>query len=163
VTQLHETMKKLVPQIRYWLKTGFVAADKIISLHIPELYSVVRGKIGKKVEFGLSWGIRSLKGGYLLATMATNRRELVDAKFAVKAVEQHTALFGKSPHAYAYDRGGWSTSNVAALKKLGRRRIHAIHSTRKTAEERLLQLGHQLPSRLILPPTTALPSLPLAG
>jgi hypothetical protein len=45
----------------------------------------------------------------------------------------------------------------------GRRRIHAIHSTRKTAEERLLQLGHQLPSRLILPPTTAQPSLPLAG
>jgi hypothetical protein len=119
VTQLHETMKKLVPQIRYWLKTGFVAADKIISLHIPELYSVVRGKIGKKVEFGLSWGIRRLKGGYLLATMATNRRELVDAKFAVQAVEQHTALFGKPPHAYAYDRGGWSTSNVAALKKLG--------------------------------------------
>jgi hypothetical protein len=45
----------------------------------------------------------------------------------------------------------------------GRRRIHAIHSTRKTAEARLLQLGHQLPSRLILPPTTAQPSLPLAG
>jgi hypothetical protein len=45
----------------------------------------------------------------------------------------------------------------------GRRRIHAIHSTRKTAEERLLQLGHQLPSRIILPPTTAQPSLPLAG
>jgi hypothetical protein len=45
----------------------------------------------------------------------------------------------------------------------GRRRIHAIHSSRKTAEERLLQLGHQLPSRLILPPTTAQPSLPLAG
>ena len=45
----------------------------------------------------------------------------------------------------------------------GRRRIHAIHSTRKTAEERLLQLGHQLPSRFILPPTTAQPSLPLAG
>jgi hypothetical protein len=45
----------------------------------------------------------------------------------------------------------------------GRRRIHAIHSTRKTAEERLLQLGHSLPSRIILPPTTAQPSLPLAG
>jgi len=45
----------------------------------------------------------------------------------------------------------------------GRRRIHAIHSTRKTAEARLLQLGHPLPSRLILPPTTAQPSLPLAG
>lgn len=44
----------------------------------------------------------------------------------------------------------------------GRRRIHAIYSTRKTAEERLLQLGHRLPARL-LPPSTDQPSLPLAG
>jgi len=41
-----------VPQIRYWLKTGFVAANKVISLHIPELYAIVRGKVGKKVELG---------------------------------------------------------------------------------------------------------------
>src|SRR5216683_4025606 len=52
VFRLHETMKKLIPQIRYWLKTGWVARDKIISLHIPELYSIVRGKVGKTVEFG---------------------------------------------------------------------------------------------------------------
>jgi IS5 family transposase len=119
VKQLHATMTTLLPQIRYWLKTGFVAADKIISLHIPELYSVVRGKMGKTVEFGLTWGVRRLKGGYLLASVATSRRELVDARFAVKAVEDHIALFGKAPRAYAYDRGGWSADNVAALKKLG--------------------------------------------
>ena len=119
VEQLHETMKRLVPQIRYWLKTGFVATDKIISLHIPELYSIVRGKVGKAVEFGLTWGIRRLKGGYLLASVAMDRRELVDAKFAVKAVEDHIALFGKAPNAYAYDRGGWSAANIASLKKLG--------------------------------------------
>ena len=123
VEQLHETMEKLVPQIRYWLKTGFVAADKIISLHIPELYSIVRGKVGKTVEFGLTWGIRRLKGGYLLASVATNRRELVDAKFAVKAVEDHIALFGKAPSAYAYDRGGWSVANVASLRKLGVKQV----------------------------------------
>jgi len=26
--ELHQTMKKLAPQIRYWLKTGFVAATR---------------------------------------------------------------------------------------------------------------------------------------
>lgn len=119
VAHLHATTKKLVPQIRYWLRTGFVAANKIISLHIPGLYSIVRGKVGKKVEFGLSWGIRRLKGGYLLASMATHRQELVDSKFAVNAVKQHIALFGSPPHSYAYDRGGWSASNMNALKKLG--------------------------------------------
>ena len=45
-------------------------AGKIINLHIPELYSIVRGKVGKSVEFGLNWGITRLRGGYLLATLA---------------------------------------------------------------------------------------------
>ena len=123
LVRLHETLNKLVPQIRYWLRTGFVAADKIISLQIPELYSIVRGKVGKKVEFGLTWGITRLRGGFLLARLAMNRRELVDAKFAVKAVEDHIALFGKPPRAYAYDRAGHSEKNVKRVKELGVRDV----------------------------------------
>jgi IS5 family transposase len=119
LAQLKETMSTLLPQIRYWIRTGYVASGKIISLHIPQLYSIVRGKVGKTVEFGLSWGIRRLAGGYLLATLAKDRRELQDTKFALRAVEEHIGLFGKAPLAYAYDRGGYSTQNVSALKKLG--------------------------------------------
>jgi len=117
--RLHQTMTTLLPQIRYWIRTGFVAANKIISVHIPELYSVVRGKVGKPVEFGLQWGIARLRGGFLLATVAANRRELVDSKFALKAVDDHIALFGKPPEAYAYDRGGYSKQNVCELKIKG--------------------------------------------
>ena len=119
LVQLQDTMSKLLPQIRYWIRTGYVASDKIISLHIPKLYSIVRGKVGKTVEFGLSWGIRRLAGGYLLATLAQDRRELQDTKFALRAVKDHIALFGQAPRAYAYDRGGYSAQNLSALKKLG--------------------------------------------
>jgi len=119
LVQLQETMSKLLPQIRYWIRTGYVASGKIISLHIPQLYSIVRGKVGKAVEFGLSWGITRLRGGYLLATQAQDRRELQDTKFALRAVKDHIALFGQAPLAYAYDRGGYSVQNVSALKKLG--------------------------------------------
>jgi len=121
--QLHQTMKKLLPQIRYWLKTGRVAKDKIISLHIPELYSVVRGKVGKAVEFGLNWGIARLGGGFLLATLAKDRRELQDHRFALRAVDDHIAMFGSPPLAYAYDRGGYSKQNVLELKKKGVRQV----------------------------------------
>ena len=116
---LHQTMAELLPQIRYWLKTGYVAANKIINLQIPELYSIVRGKVGKAVEFGLTWGITRLKGGFVIATLAADKQELHDSRFAVRAVEDHIAMFGKVPRAYAYDRGGWSKANVAELKKLG--------------------------------------------
>jgi hypothetical protein len=121
--RLHQTMGKLVPQIRYWLRTGYVAANKIISLQIPELYSIVRGKVGKAVEFGLSWGITRLRGGFLMATLAADKRELHDQRFAVRAVRDHIARFGKPPRAYAYDRGGWSEANVSELKRLGIRDI----------------------------------------
>jgi transposase-like protein DUF772 len=116
---LHRTMGKLTPQIRYWLRTGYVAANKIINLTIPELYAIVRGKVGKTVEFGLNWGITRLRGGFLLATVATEKNELHDSKFVVRAVRDHIAKFGKPPRAYAYDRGGWSEENVNELKRLG--------------------------------------------
>lgn len=123
LAQLHETVNKLLPQIRYWLRTGYVAAGKIINLHIPELYSIVRGKVGKTVEFGLSWGITRLRGGFVLATMARDKADLQDIKFAVRAVEDLVTLFGKAPRAYAYDRAGHSAKNVDRLGELGVRDV----------------------------------------
>jgi IS5 family transposase len=122
LTKLHGTMGKLLPQIRFWLRTGRVARDKVISLHIPELYSIVRGKLGKAVEFGLKWGIARLRGGFLLATLAS-KSEMEDTRFALRAVDDHIALFGKPPRAYAYDRGGYSEKNVAALQDKGVRQV----------------------------------------
>lgn len=119
LVRLQQTMSKLVPQIRYWLKTGFVAAEKVINLHVPELYAIVRGKVGKKVEFGLNWGFTRLRGGFLLARQASSKTELWDSRFAVLAVEDHISLFGKAPRAYAYDRAGHSRENVATLRELG--------------------------------------------
>ena len=112
-------MTKLLPQIRYWIKTGFVAPNKIVSLHMPEVYSIVRGKTGKNVEFGLNWGITRLRGGFLLATLAKDKKELVDTRFAVRAVRDHKALFGAPPRDYAYDRGAWSASTVQQLREEG--------------------------------------------
>lgn len=143
--QLQQTMTRLLPQIRYWLRTGWVASGKIISLHIPQLYSIVRGKVGKAVEFGLSWGITRLRGGFLLATLALNRSELQDTKFALRAVRDHIALFGKPPLAYAYDRGGYSTKNIAELNKLGVKNIglaprgRAAWPVQGRAKEQLIQ------------------------
>jgi len=119
LVQMHQMMTLLLPQILYWLQTGKVAVDKIINLHIPELYSIVRGKAGKAVEFGLKWGVRRLKGGYVLLTMAYDNHDLVDTRYAVRAVGEHIDMFGKPPESYAYDRGGWSKKNVEKLKGLG--------------------------------------------
>lgn len=150
LVRLHQTMEKLVPQIRYWLKTGFVAQGKIISLHIPELYSIVRGKVGKTVEFGLNWGITRLRGGFLLARLALDRKELQDTRFAVMGVEDQITLFGKAPRAYAYDRGGWGGKNVERLKELGVKEVglaprgRADWTVSETTKEKLVSERAQI-------------------
>ena len=116
---LHETMRLLLPQIRYWLRTGKVAAGKIISLHIPELYSIMRGKAGKAVEFGLKWGVSRIKGGFILLRLAFDKADLHDSAYCVEAVGDHTAFFGKPPRGYGYDRGGWSKDNVQTIRQAG--------------------------------------------
>lgn len=123
LASVHETMNRLLPQIRYWIRTGRVAKGKIVSLHIPELYAIVRGKVGKAVEFGLSWGIRRLRGGFLMATMGLHRRDVLDSRFVLGAVGEHAALFGKPPSRYGYDRGGYGSDIVLSLKKRGVRHV----------------------------------------
>lgn len=117
--KLHQTMSKLMPQIRYWLRTGRVARNKIINLQVPEVHSIVRGKAGKPVEFGLKWGFARLRGGYLLAKRGTHKTELEDKRYVVGAVDDVIRVFGRPPKSYAYDRGGFSYKNVEKLRARG--------------------------------------------
>jgi hypothetical protein len=117
--ELHDTMSKLLPQIRSWLKTGQVAKGKIVSLHMPQVASIVRGKSGKKVEFGWRWGLVRLGGGFLLGRSSRARSELTDSQFAVEAVQMVKQVTDRVPERYAYDRGGYSQANGQALKEMG--------------------------------------------
>jgi len=67
---------------------------------------------------------------FILATMASDKTELTDSTYAVGAVEDLIALFGKAPRGYAYDRGGYSAQNVERLGKLGVRNIGLAPGTR---------------------------------
>lgn len=121
--KLQQTMSKLLPQIRYWLRTGRVARNKIINLQVPEVHSIVRGKSGKPVEFGLKWGFARLRGGYLLAKRGSHKTEVEDKRYVVTAVDEVIRVFGKPPERYAYDRGGFSYAAVEKLRARGVRHV----------------------------------------
>lgn len=148
--QLKEAMTELVPQIHYWLKSGYVASGKIINLKLPEVRSIVRGKAGKKVEFGLKWGIARLKNGFVLGTSSRNLASDSDQYFATAAVLHLKMLFGKAPVSYAYDRGGWSRQNVEDLRTLGVRDVglapkgKARWEVRGTTKETLVRVRAQV-------------------
>lgn len=116
--RLSKLMGVLFPQILHFLKTGFVAPKKIIHLQMSELYSIVRGKAGKTVEFGLKWGINRVDG-FALGFLINNGVHASDQKFCIDAIKEHISLFGVPPKTYGFDRGGYSKANLKKAKNLG--------------------------------------------
>jgi hypothetical protein len=121
IERLSKLMETLLPQILFFLETGFVASKKIIHLQMSELYSIVRGKAGKagkSVEFGLKWGIGHIDG-FVLGFLINNGVNASDQKFCIESIKEHIQLFGKAPKTFGFDRGGYSKANLRRAKKLG--------------------------------------------
>jgi hypothetical protein len=119
LSRISEIMNTLLPQIQHFMETGFVAPRKIIHLFMDQVYSIVRGKSGKEVEFGLKWGINKLKGGFIMGFLMENFAHMSDKKFCMEAIRVHMEEFGEVPQTYGFDRGGYSRENIKKLKNLG--------------------------------------------
>ncbi len=119
LTKLTQIMDILLTQILYFTETGCVAAGKIIHLKMHQLYSIVRGKAGKKVEFGSKWGINRVKGGFVMGFLMNGGKHFSDKKFSIEAINYHMNQFGLAPKTYGFDRGGYSEPNIKKAKKLG--------------------------------------------
>ena len=115
--RVNQVMGRLLPQIKHFFDTGFVAAKKIIHLKMPEVYSIVRGKAGKTVEFGLKWGISRVGGGFVQGFLLAGRRHGADTAFCKQSIRLHQATFGSAPEVFGYDRGGDSDANIRFAKK----------------------------------------------
>jgi len=119
IARLNEVMKKLLPQMLHFIQTGYVASKKIIHLQMSELYAISRGKAGKKVEFGLKWGINRIGGGFLQGFLIECGKHFSDQKFCTVAVDHHKNTFGIVPRIFGFDRGGYSEATIKKLKKAG--------------------------------------------
>jgi hypothetical protein len=116
--RLSSLMDTLFPQILFFLETGFVASKKIIHLQMSELYSIVRGKAGKSVEFGLKWGINHVDG-FVAAFLINDGGNASDKKFCLQSIKEHIELFESAPETFGFDRGGYSAANIKKAKNLG--------------------------------------------
>lgn len=119
--ELTEIFGKLSPQIAYYIKNSTAISGKIISLFTTAARSIVRGKAGKKVEFGLKWGFNQISGGYISIFQLDGKNG--EADYAVAAVVRHIEMFGEAPRDFGYDRGGWSQDHMETIKNLGVKNI----------------------------------------
>jgi hypothetical protein len=121
--EMEECGSKLIPQIYHWMKTGKVAAGKILHC-VLNAYSIPRNKIGKDTEFGLKQLIIFIKGGYLLSK-EVNRRKFSEFDMPAVAIETCQQVYGEDymPNMLVFDRGGYSAENIKSLKNMGVKKI----------------------------------------
>lgn len=104
--------RQLLPQIKYWLKTGKVAPAKILHAGIPEARAIVKGK--GRVKFGMKWLLHRLKGGYLFGRRVAAYAD--ENQMPQEALKDYREVFGATatPKLAVYDRG--ASLAVAAPK-----------------------------------------------
>jgi transposase, IS5 family len=113
---------RLLEQIMYWLKTGKVAKNKIISLWKLTPTAIGKGKIGKPVEFGRKWIVNAYQGGYVLLTAPANPK-FSDQNSVLESLSLHSQVFANAPTTYAADRGMWGGPNLELCLSAGVKKI----------------------------------------
>jgi hypothetical protein len=109
--------RRLLPQIKHWLRTGKVAAGKIIHVGLQAARAIV--KAGGRVKFGFKWRINRLKGGYVFGRRVGARAD--ENKMPAGAVRDYRQVFGKAatPELVVYDRGASAAAAAPELEKQG--------------------------------------------
>jgi transposase, IS5 family len=113
---------KLMDQIGYWLRTGKVAADKIISLWKFDPRAISKGKLGKSVEFGRKWIVNCYRGGYVLV-FAPENQKIADQHCVIESLSLHATVFDQIPKTYGTDRGMYSLENLELCLSAGIEKI----------------------------------------
>jgi hypothetical protein len=116
-----EVARQLIPQIKYWLKTGNVASEKIIHAGIIEARAIVKGH--GRVKFGMKWLINRLTGGYLFGKRVGAHAD--ENKMPEESLKDYRDLFGPeaTPAIVVYDRGASLPAAAKALKKAGVQKV----------------------------------------
>jgi len=113
--ELGKFTKELMPQIKGWMETGQVAAEKLLHAGITQARAMVKNKTGKKVEFGLKWLINRIGGGYVFGEVVEAHSS--EAEMPLEALAAYRKLFGNqaTPEMMVYSRGGRLSPNAAEV------------------------------------------------
>jgi hypothetical protein len=115
--------EQLIPQILSWMRTGIVAQGKILHAGVTQARTIVRNKTGKKVEFGVSYLINRIGGGYLFGSLVLGSPD--ESKMPLRSLSAYREIFGgnATPELFVYDRGGYCSDTIKKLQKAGVKKV----------------------------------------
>jgi transposase, IS5 family len=109
-------------------------AEKIFSLFEPHTELLMRGKAGKKVEFGHMVEVRQIEGG-LITHYRTHAKRPAEPPLLLQAVAAHQEVFGRVPEVCAGDKGFYSAETVARAVALGVKAVCVPKKGRRNEDE----------------------------
>ena len=118
-----EVSETLLPQIKGWMKTGRVAAEKIIHVGITEARAIVKGRGKRQIKFGLKWLIHRVRGGYVFGKRVAARAD--ENKMPIEGLKDYQTVFGEgeAPEMIVYDRGASLSVVEEKLKEGGVKKV----------------------------------------
>lgn len=108
-------------------------ADRLVSLNDPDARPIVKGKLGKRVEFGYKLQIQETEGG-IVTGYQLYKGNPCDKVLVNDALQKHQALFGKAPVEMALDRGYYDSGNEKLAYKTGVKHVCIPKIGRKSKE-----------------------------
>lgn len=111
--------RKMLSQIRYWMRTGFHRPGKYVSLWARDARAITRNKAGKATEFGRRWIVTRLTAGYVIGTVCRKLGSDSDSRLMPEIIDHFERMLGCLPEMVVYDRGGDGKKNHRALEKRG--------------------------------------------
>jgi hypothetical protein len=117
LTTMGQVGRRLLGQVKQWIKTGTVASEKIIHAGISQARAIVSGSGRRRVRFGMKWLIHRLRGGYLFGHRVEPRAS--ESQMPIESLRDYRAVFGESatPRLQVYDRGGRCRTTVETLRR----------------------------------------------
>lgn len=109
-------------------------SEKVFSIFEEHTELLIRGKAGKKVEFGHMVEVRQIEGG-LITHYAAHAKRPAEPPLLERAVAEHQELFGRVPEMCAGDKGFYSQAAVEAAAKMGVAEVCVPKKGRRNPEE----------------------------
>lgn len=133
-----ELLGQVVAQHQAVLRGERHIPDRVVSLADPDARPIVRGKLGKPVQFGYKAQIIEAEGGFV-TDYTVEQGNPPDADALLPAVQRHKARFRRAPGILATDRGYDSSANQIGCRDLGVRNVAIPKRGKLSAERRRFQ------------------------
>ncbi len=117
-----ELLGQVVAQDHAVLRGERHIPDRVVSLADPDARPIVRGKLGKPVQFGYEAQIIEAEGGFV-TDYTVEQGNPPDSDALLPAVQRHKARFRRALGIPATDRGYDSSGNQIGCRDLGVRNV----------------------------------------